>query len=164
MSHQPNLILDGNNATLTVTNLAAAPSGASTLNGVPIGTVGATATGEIAVKAKIVGGPFYATALAITFATPLSTNASTGSMFYFTATSNFTLANPTGAYNGQRITWRISQDGTGGRIITLGTKFNLGDDVTAVVLSTGAGAYDYLTVIYNAQTDTFDVFPLLTGF
>jgi len=49
-----NLILNGSNATLNVTNLAAAPSGTSSLTALPLGTSDDTATGEIVLKIIIV--------------------------------------------------------------------------------------------------------------
>jgi len=43
-----------------------------------------------------------------------------------TLTNDFTLSNPTGAVDGQRIIWELIQDGTGSRLITLDTKFVAG--------------------------------------
>lgn len=52
-----NPILDASNAFLSVTNKEGAPSGGiETLDGLPVGTVGASATGELAVKVVSVGG------------------------------------------------------------------------------------------------------------
>jgi len=50
-----NLILNEANKTQQVTSLAAAPSGTSTLSGVPLGTVGDSTTGELAGKVLVRG-------------------------------------------------------------------------------------------------------------
>lgn len=93
-----------------------------------------------------------------------TTDASQGNQFNLTLTGNLTLANPTNAVDGQGIAWRIKQDGTGSRTITLGSNFRLGTDVTAVVLSTAASKTDYLAAVYNAADTKWDVIAFTKGF
>ena len=87
----------------------------------------------------------------------VATDASLGHVFTLTASEDFTLSNPTNAYNGQKLIWRIKQDATGSRVITLGDKFTVASDIEAVVLSTAADAVDYLGAIYNQAADKFEV-------
>lgn len=87
----------------------------------------------------------------------VATDASLGHVFTLTADDNFTLSNPTNAYNGQKLIWRIKQDAEGSRVITLGDKFTVATDIGSVVLSTAADAVDYLGAIYNQTADKFEV-------
>lgn len=99
----------------------------------------------------------------LTFATPLATDASLGDVFTVTATSSFTLSNPTNAKDGDQIEWRIRQDGTGSRVMTLDTKFRFGTDITAATLTTTANKTDRLGVEYHAADDKFDVVAFIKG-
>jgi hypothetical protein len=98
------------------------------------------------------------TAVALAIATgAVATDASLGTVFTLTADDNFTLSNPTNAYNGQKLIWRIKQDAVGSRVITLGNKFTVATEVGTVVLSTAADSVDYLGAIYSATADKFEV-------
>jgi hypothetical protein len=74
------------------------------------------------------------------------------------------LANPTNAVHGQKLVWRIKQDATGGRILTLGAKFRLGTDIPSAVLSTGVNKVDYLGAVYDATDDKWDVIAFVKGY
>lgn len=100
----------------------------------------------------------------ITFADPLPTDASLGCYFRATLTDNFTLANPINPLDGQRILWELIQDGTGSRLITLGDKFALGSDITAVTLTTTLNKRDFLTAVYNSTADKWYVVGLSKGY
>lgn len=80
-----------------------------------------------------------------------------GGVVTVTANANFTLSNPTNPTAGKKLIWRIQQDGTGSRIITLGDKFTVCSEINAVVLSTAAGAIDHIGAIYKATTDKWEV-------
>lgn len=67
-----------------------------------------------------------------------------GGVFTVTVNADFMLDNPTNLVAGKKIIWRIQQDGTGSRLITLGDKFTVASEISAVVLSTAAGAIDYI--------------------
>jgi len=86
------------------------------------------------------------------------------SFFKLTAGQNFTLANPTNAKSGQRITWRIKQDATGSRVMTLGSNFRFGTTLTGAVLTTGGNKVDYLTAVYDATDGKFDVVEFVKGY
>ena len=94
----------------------------------------------------------------------IATDSSLGNVFYVTLGGNRILSNPTNSTSGKRIIWRIKQDATGGRTITLDTKFRLGTDITSVVLSTSPSITDYIGAIYNAQDDKWDVIAFVKGF
>lgn len=93
-----------------------------------------------------------------------ATNASLGNQFTISANANFTLDNPTSSTNGQKIVWRIKQDATGSRLITLDSAFKLGTTLTSVTLSTAANTTDYLAAEYNSDTSHWDVVAFVQGF
>lgn len=100
----------------------------------------------------------------LTDAATIATDASQGNLFRVTLGGNRTLGNPTNPTDGQVATWELTQDGTGSRTLTLDTKFNLGTDIAAVVLTTTAGKRDRLTAVYNQAADKWDVTDLKRGF
>ena len=94
----------------------------------------------------------------------LSTDIDDGNAFMCVATDNFDLEAPTGTpYDGQRVTWRITQDGGGGNTITLNAVFNEGDDIT-VTLSAAGGATDYMAAIWNEASSKWDVVAFVKGY
>jgi len=98
----------------------------------------------------------------LTFADPLATNAALGNHFRCTLTNDFTLSNPTGAVDGQRIIWELIQDGTGSRLITLDTKFVAGP--FTVTLTTTLNKRDFLEVVYSSSADKFYVINFTKGY
>lgn len=78
-------------------------------------------------------------------------------------TGNLTL-NLSGGVDGQAVRIRLPQDGTGSRLLTLGAKFRLGTDITAVTLSTTASKIDYLGVVYHLADDKYDVVAFVKGY
>ena len=97
---------------------------------------------------------------ALTSGTTVATDASlvqNGGVFTLTAAHDFTLSNPTNPVAGKKLVWRIQQDGTGSRILTLGDKFTVASEISSVVLSTAAGAIDHIGAIYKATTDKWEV-------
>ncbi len=74
---------------------------------------------------------------------------------YFRTTLDQTtleLDNPTGMKDGQALVFRVLQDGTGGRLLTYGTKYKFPGG-TAPTLSTGISAVDIITGIYDSTAD-----------
>lgn len=103
----------------------------------------------------------------LTDAATVATDASRSNHFRVTLTANRTLGAPTNPTDGQRCVWEFIQDGGGTNTITLTTSaggFNLGDDITAVTLSTAGDARDYMTAIYNSTADRWDVVGFVKGF
>jgi hypothetical protein len=104
------------------------------------------------------------TAANLTDGANIATDASLGSEFRVTLAGNRTLDNPTNPTDAQRAVWRFKQDATGSRTITLGSKFRLGADISAVTLSTTANKIDYMGAIYNLTDDKWDVVAFVTGY
>ena len=85
---------------------------------------------------------------ALTDGANIATDGNEGSMYTVTLAGNRTLDNPTNTISGQRLTWIITQDGTGGRTLAYGTQFKWPGGV-APVLTIAAGAVDKIEAIYN---------------
>ena len=89
-----------------------------------------------------------------------------------TLTGNVTLANPTSPGNRKRIEYVLKQDGTGGRSLTLGTKFRLPSSSSLVAPVTSANNTDYaaanaktrLMVEYDQGDDKWDVLAFIPGY
>jgi hypothetical protein len=94
----------------------------------------------------------------------INTDASQSNHFRVTLGGDRTLANPTSATDGQRITWEIIQDATGSRFLSYGSKFTFGTDVTSPVLSVTGNLRDFITAVYNSTTDKFYVVGFARGF
>jgi hypothetical protein len=86
------------------------------------------------------------------FSSSITIDGTTGNFFYFTATSNFTLNQPTNFGEGGWMFVLITQDGTGSRTITLPSYFKSVNGVS-ITLTTTPGAMDLLEIV--AYTDTF---------
>lgn len=104
------------------------------------------------------------TVVSLSYAATLNTNASSGSIFDVTLTGNTLIANPTNGVNGQTLRWRITQDGTGSRTVSLGNKFALPASVSSLTFSTAANKTDILAATYHATRDKWDVVALVTGY
>jgi hypothetical protein len=103
--------------------------------------------------------------VALTYAATVTTNAASGDIFDLTLTGNVTLANPTNPVDGKTVRWRIRQDATGSRTITLGNKFQIPSSATTpLAWSTAANAMDILAATYHAGRDKWDVVALVTGY
>jgi hypothetical protein len=89
-------------------------------------------------------------------------DASDGNLFDIAATANFTLDNPTNPTNGQMLHVRITQDGTGSRIITLGSAWNPGPNT--VLLTTTANKRDHLVAQYHSGSSKWDILGFQKGF
>lgn len=103
--------------------------------------------------------------VSLTYAATLNTDASAGDIFDVTLTGNATLANPTNPVDGKTIRWRILQDGTGGRTVTLGNKFVIPSSATSPLpFSTAANKMDILAATYHAGRDKWDVVAFVMGY
>lgn len=87
-------------------------------------------------------------AVTLTDAASVLTDATLGNIFTVTLAGNRTLANPTGMIAGGCYSWLITQDGTGSRTLAYGSDFKWAGG-TAPTLSTGAGAVDMISAIWN---------------
>ena len=109
-------------------------------------------------------GAFIESVSTLTDAANISVDATLGNIFTVTLGGNRTLSNPTGAVNGQRLTFRVTQDGSGNRTLAFDTKFRFGTDLTSITLSTSANKTDYIGVIYHGADDKFDIVAIMKGF
>lgn len=82
--------------------------------------------------------------------------------FEVTLGGNRTLATPSSPIDGGVATFRLKQDGTGNRTITLAAGFVVPSDIT-VTLSTGANLTDVLTAVYVASASKWLVLALTKG-
>jgi len=92
-------------------------------------------------------------------------SATVSSSLYTTVTGDLTLNGPTGGYDGQKITLRLKQDGTG-HSVTLATgagNFRFGTDIPSFTAS-AANLTDYLEIFYNAPANCWDVVAVNQGF
>lgn len=92
------------------------------------------------------------------------TNATLGNLFTLTTSQNFTMSNPTGGLNGQKIIYKIKQDATGSRIVTWDSKFRGSNDLPLPVLTTTAGYVDYVGFIYDSVVDFWNCLSVNEGF
>ena len=95
--------------------------------------------------------------VALTDAATIATDAAITDVGDVTLGGNRTLGNPTNPTNGKRLEWRFKQDATGGRTITLGSKFRLGTDIAAITLSTASNKIDRMAAEYVLADDMWDV-------
>jgi hypothetical protein len=110
-------------------------------------------------------GRFVITPDALTVsAGAVATDVSQGNHFEFTANANFTLSNPTNPSHGQRVMWAITQDATGSRIMTLGSMFIFGTDITSATLSTAGGKTDLLGAMYDSVSAKWRICMFIRGF
>ncbi len=94
----------------------------------------------------------------------IAVDATLGNVFTVTLGGNRTLSNPTGAVDGQKLEFRIRQDGTGSRTLAFDTKFRFGTDLTGITLTTTINKTDYIGTVYHAADDKFDVVAFMKGY
>lgn len=114
------------------------------------------------VSASVLRNPNVA---ALTYAATLNTDASAGDIFDVTLTGNATLANPSNPVDGKTLRWRIRQDATGNRTVTLGNKFALPASASSPLpFSAAANKLDILAATYDAGRDKWDVIAFVPGY
>ena len=102
--------------------------------------------------------------VAVTDGATLATDASLGTTFTVTLGGNRTLSAPTNPTNGQKITYRITQDATGSRTLAFDAVFNFGSLVPSLTLTTTPNKTDYIGCIYNSSSAKWDVVAISKGF
>jgi len=95
----------------------------------------------------------------VTFASTITPDASLSNAFRCTLTANVILAPPSNPKDGQVLTIRFLQDGTGGWTLSFGATIygNTNDDLA---LSTAASKHDMLTMYYNGTNSRWHVMNL----
>lgn len=133
------------------------------------GDVTATGPGASASTVVLVGGVTAARlANTVTVGTLAGTGtitpvATTASTFTMTVTGNVTLNGPSSPVNGQKVIFRILNDGVS--TVTLATgagNFRFGTDITAYTNS--VSLTDYVGAIYNSPATRWDVVSVIQGF
>ncbi len=102
--------------------------------------------------------------VALTDGANIATDASAGDIFTVTLGGNRTLANPTNPADGMIRCWRIKQDATGSRTLTLDTNFRFGTDIPSLIMTTTASKTDYFIAIYNGTDSRWDIVDFVRGF
>lgn len=135
------------------------PGSDPTYQSLPGGTAFATSAqyrnntaGGIALSPEVAWGA--AAEVALTYGATITPDMSTFLNAAFTATGNFTLANPTNAKVGQSGYIRIQQDATGSRTITFGTAYDFPLNMSKA-LSTAANSVDVLFYTVRSATEIF---------
>lgn len=94
--------------------------------------------------------------VALTDGATIATNADTTDVGTVTLGGNRTISNPTGTpVAGQRLIYRLKQDGTGTRTITWGANFRFSAG-TATTLTTTINKTDYIGFQWNATDSKWD--------
>lgn len=89
---------------------------------------------------------------------------SAGNPVDMTLTGNITSMTFTGGVDGQKITLRLRQDGTGSRTLAFGSGVGFGTDFTSVTLSTSANALDLIGLEYNAALSKYLITSYSRGY
>ncbi len=93
--------------------------------------------------------------VALTDGATIAVNAALGNDFRVTLAGSRTLSNPTGLVDGQKLTFQVTQDATGSRVLSYGTAYDFGT-AGAPTLTTAVGKTDLLRFVYNlAATKLF---------
>lgn len=74
-----------------------------------------------------------------------------------TLTANITTLNASGSADGERVNFRLLQDGTGSRTVGWGTMFRFTTALAAPTITTTADGMDSVVFEYNAAHATYDV-------
>ena len=158
--YQPNIVgpvrvVAESAATVT---LSRNPLGTTVVRGIAAGGSGTTTAVQ---RSETVDAPHHVISLAS--ATTHTIDCRRGSHFRFTATGNFTLANPVNAVDGQRLVLDIKQDGTGSRVMTLGSAFRFSTTYANATLTTAANKTDKLIFQYDGPNNKWDLISFVKG-
>lgn len=148
----------------TDTVRAVTPEGLKTVADTKAPLASPALTGTATAVGLTMSGRLSITPDSLTDASTITVDASLGNVFTVTLGGNRTLGNPSNAVDGQKLLFRIRQDGTGTRTLTLDTKYRLGTTITSTTLTTTINKTDYLGVIYHSGDDKFDVIAFVKGY
>jgi hypothetical protein len=118
---------------------------------------GGTMTGPIDGTSILTG------AVVLTYASTITLDASAGGHFRVTLTGNPAIASPANPADGQKITFELIQDGTGGRTVTWGAAFDFGS-ATVPVLTVTASKRDLIGWVYSASLAAWMFAGISKGF
>lgn len=110
-------------------------------------------------------GPTSSPAVDLPYRATLTPDLSASNVFSITLGGALTIANPINvAQDGTPLLLILTQDGTGSRILTLDTQFNLGATVTSYTLSTTAGLRDYIGCVWRKAAAKWDILSVALGY
>ncbi len=66
--------------------------------------------------------------------------------------------------DGTPLLFRLIQDGSGNRLLTMGSQFNLGATVAAYTLSTAASKVDYVGCLFRKASLKWDIVSVVLGY
>ena len=95
----------------------------------------------------------------------ITANATVASTILVTVDAVATINGPTSGFNGQKVLYRLAQDGTG-HTVTFSTgagNFSFGTDVTSFTAS-AANLTDYVGTIYNSTSNRWNIIGVVKGF
>lgn len=119
---------------------------------------GGTNTGPITLS--IVGG-----SVTVLATTPLGCVTNAPLIYSLSLTESPTISNPSGTFgDGQRITFRLRQNATGGYTPAWGAKYTYGDDLTGVSVKTNANSVSYVAWIYDSTQDEWHCVANVIGY
>ena len=102
---------------------------------------------------------------ALTDAATIAVDASKADFFHVTLGDNRTLGAPTNPLSdGQKIMFRITQDGTGSRTLAFNAIYRFSTALPSPTISTATGAIDYLGFIYHESDNKWDYIAEVKGF
>lgn len=127
---------------------------------IDLSAANSTLFGDIYASNTVVDGLLTATTVvagvvALTDGATINTNARIGNTFTVTLGGNRTMAAPSNPLDGQKIVYRIKQDGTGSRTLTWNSAFRFSGG-SAPTLTTTAGKTDYIGFVYNGADSKWD--------
>lgn len=93
-------------------------------------------------------------------------NAGASTHFNVTLTNTVNVLNaPTNAAtDGQRVTFRLIQDSSGNRPVTMTGSWRFGTDITAITCTTNANKADYMGAMWNSLSNCWDVISFVRGY
>ncbi len=121
-------------------------------------------TGALQRSGGIMTGRFATTPVVLTDATTIAVDATLGNHFRVTLTgANHTLGAPTGGVDGQKITFQIIQDGTGGRNLYYSAVYDFGN-IGVPTLSIDPNKHDYIGCVYDANLNKWHAIAIAKGY
>jgi len=117
-------------------------------------------TGSLAISP----GNITAGVSALNYAPTIAVDASQGNHFRVTLGGAAALGNPVSGTDGQKVTFEVIQDATGGRTLSYGTAYAFGSSIPQPVLTTTALKRDFLGFCFNAASGLWYFVALCQNF